>query len=67
MYQDTDWNLQMMLVRTERVLRNVWGEEEVLLESPEDTPCNFSVAWARMLTPDFRRLRVAAGGRRRSG
>lgn len=45
MYQDFGWNLKLELLKTIRVLWNVWCEERVLMESPEDTPGNFLVCW----------------------
>ena len=64
MDQDTDWNRQMTLAQTVRVLWNVWCEEEVLLESPEDKPSNFSMSWARMLSPGCRHGEAGRGWER---
>ena len=42
----------------------MWCEEEVLLESPEDKSSNFSVSWARMLTPGCRHVKAGRGWER---
>ena len=64
MDQDIDWNRQMMLAQTVRVLWNVWCEKQVLLESPEDKPSNFSMSWARTLTPGCRHGKAGRGWER---